>query len=43
MILFPLMTTWMWFEIVRASPLLDFVTSHQEHRQRRDFVPTRPI
>ena len=34
MILFPLMTTWMWFEIFRASPLLAFVPSRQGHQQR---------
>jgi hypothetical protein len=33
MILFPLMTAWMWLEIFRASPLLAFVPLRREHRQ----------
>ncbi len=43
MILFPLMATWMLFEIVGATPLPAFVPSRREHRQRRDLVPSRRI
>jgi hypothetical protein len=34
MILFPLMTTWMWFQVFKASPLLAFVPRRREHQQR---------
>ena len=32
--LFPLMTTWMWFQVFKASPLLAFVPRRREHQQR---------
>ena len=43
MILFPLMTSWMWFQIVRASPLPSFVPRRGGHQQRSDLAATRPF
>jgi hypothetical protein len=34
MILFPLMTIWMWFQILDASPNLAFVPGRRGRRQR---------
>jgi hypothetical protein len=34
MILFPLMATWMWLQIFRASPLLAFVPGRRGQQQR---------
>jgi hypothetical protein len=34
MILFPLMTTWMWFQIFGVSPLLALVPAHRGQQQR---------
>ena len=39
MILFPLMTTWMWFQIFKASPLLSFVPLVEDTQLSKPSVP----
>jgi len=34
MILFPLMTAWMWIQIFKASPLPSFLPRRREQQQR---------
>jgi len=41
MILFPLMTTWMWFQVFKASPLPAFLPRRRGQQQPREPVATR--
>jgi hypothetical protein len=43
MIPFPLMTIWMWFQILEASPNLAFVPHRRRRQQRCDLLATRPF